>query len=158
MRRVSFIIAAVWVLLGIGPLEVSAESNKSGAVGKSVQLVFPERFGAWNATAPAAAAANSLGTDAVESGEAGLLERMARDYSDGKSQITLTIAKFRDPTGAYEGYTAALNPGMKPSAAGPLSAIDDAKLMLEIGDLLVQVSNPKNISGTDLQILTEELR
>src|SRR5277367_4892649 len=157
MRRVSFIIAAVWVLLGIGPLEVSAESNKSGAGGKSVQLVFPERFGAWNATAPAAAAANSLGTDAVESGEAGLLERMARDYSDGKNQVSLTIARFRDPTGAYEGYTAALNPGMKPSSAGSLSAVDDTILMVEIGDLLVQISGAKNISESDLQSLLKEL-
>ena len=158
MRRLSFIIVAIWGLLGIGALGVSAEGNKSGADGKSVRLVFPERFGAWNATAPATSTANTLGTDAVESGEAGLVERMARDYSDGKSQITLTIAKFRDPTGAYEGYTAALNPGMKPSSAGPLSAIDDAKLMLEIGDLLVQVSNARNISGMDLQTLTDELR
>ena len=157
MRRLTFKIVAVCGLLGITVLGVRADGSKS-ASGKSVQLVFPERFGAWSATGTPATAANSLGIDALESGEAGLVERLARDYSDGKNQVTLTIARFRDPTGAYEGYTAALNPSMRPASAGPLSAIDDTKLMIEIGDLLVQVSDPKKITGTDLQILTNELR
>jgi hypothetical protein len=161
MRRLTFIIATVGGLLGWGAFGVcpaSGRSAKSTTSKKSMQSLFPERFGTWNAAGALAAAPNSLGTDALETGEAGLVERMARDYGDGKNQVTLTIAEFRDPTGAYEAYTAALNPGMKPSSAGPLSAVDDAKLIVEIGDLLVQVSSPRNISGTDLQLLTNELR
>src|SRR5271163_3429827 len=158
MRRLTFIIVAIWGLLGVAALEVFAAGGESGGGKKSVQLVFPEQFGAWRATGPATAAANTSGTAALESGEAGLLERMGRDYSDGTNQVSLTIAKFRDPTGAYEGYTAELNPGMKPSSAGPLSAVDDTRLMIEIGDLLVQVSNAQAISGADLQTLTSELR
>src|SRR5271168_3229252 len=160
MRRLTFIRVAIWGLLGAGALGVSATGNGStaAAASKSVQAAFPERFGAWSARDAPAPAANSSGTDALENGEAGLLERLARNYSDGKNQVVLTIAKFRDPTGAYEGYTAALNPGMKPSSAGPLSAIDDTKLMIEIGNLLVQISNARAISGADLQTLTSELR
>src|SRR5271155_1998592 len=162
MRRLTYIFAVGWIVLGVAALGVSAAANNSGAsaanAGKSVQAAFPERFGAWSASGTAAPAANSSGTDALEKGEAGLLERLARNYSDGKNQVVLTIAKFRDPTGAYEGYTAALNPGMKPSSAGPLSAVDDTKLMIEIGNLLVQISNARAISGADLQTLTSELR
>ena len=153
MRRLTFIIVAVWGLLGAAALGVFAAGSK-----KSVQLVFPEQFGAWRATGPAIEAANTSGAAALESGEAGLLERMARDYSDGTSLVSLMIAKFRDPTGAYEGYTAELNPGMKPSSAGPLSAVDDTKLIMEIGDLLVQITGAKNIAEGDLQSLIKELR
>ena len=158
MRRLTFIIVAIWGLLGVATLGVFAAGGESGGGKKSVQLVFPEQFGAWRATGPATAAANTSGTAALESGEAGLLERMGRDYSDGTNQVSLTIAKFRDPTGAYEGYTAELNPGMKPSSAGPLSAVDDTKLIVEIGDLLVQVTGARNIAEGDLQSLIKELR
>jgi hypothetical protein len=158
MRGLIFIIVAVWGALGLAALGVCAASGGSGIAKKSVQLDFPEQFGAWNATGPAAAAANGMGIDAREAGEAGLLERMARVYSDGKNQVSLTITEFRDPTGAYEGYTAALSPGMRPSSAGPLSAVDDTKLIVEIGDLLVQVTGAKNIGEGDLQSLITELR
>jgi hypothetical protein len=158
MRKLTFIIVAVWGVLGVAALGERTAANEFGADKKSVQLVFPEQFGAWRAADPATAAANSSGTDELETGEAGLLERMARNYSNGKNQVSLTIARFRDPTGAYEGYTAELNPGMKPSSAGPLSAVDDAKLLVEIGNLLVQITGAKNIVEGDLQSLVKELR
>src|SRR5271163_210222 len=154
MRRLRLILVMALVV-GVAPLGVCA-SPAPGA--KNVQADFPERFGAWSASGAAAPAANTSETAALESGEAGLLDRMARNYSDGKNQVSLTIAKFRDPTGAYEGYTAALNPGMKPSSAGPLSAVDDTKLMMEIGNLLVQITGTKNIAEGDLQSLVKELR
>jgi hypothetical protein len=158
MRRLTFTIVAVWGLLSIAAPGVRAGGSDSSPGKKSVQSVFPEQFGAWKATGPAATAGDSSGTDAQQAAEAGLLERMTREYGDGKSQVTLTIAKFRDPTGAYEEYTTELNPGMKPSSAGALSAVDDTKLMVEIGDLLVQVTGAKNIGEGDLQTLIKELR
>jgi Family of unknown function (DUF6599) len=163
MRRPPFIIVALCITLGVASFSIpslvaGADGRESAAGKKSVQLVFPERFGSWSATGPAATAPNTLGTDALETGEAGVLERMARAYSDGKNEVSLTIARFRDPTGAYEGYTAALNPAMRPSSAGELSAVDDSKLILDIGDLLVQVTGPKNIGERDLQVLIKSLR
>jgi hypothetical protein len=70
---------------------------------------------------------------------------MTRVYSDGKQQIAVTIAEFRDATGAYEAYTAALKPGMKSSTAGQLSAVDDQKLLLQLGPLLVRMDDVKNV-------------
>jgi hypothetical protein len=125
-----------------------------------VARVFPQQFGHFNAMAPATPAPNPAGaaTDALETSEAGLLQRMARTYSDGKNQVTVTVAEFRDPSGAYEGYTADLNPRMEGSTAGPISAVDGDKLMLELGAFLIQISGSKNIGEADLQSLIKELR
>lgn len=151
MRRAILIIAAVCGLMISGSLLVYAAATK-----KDLAAVFPEQFGQFRATS--AAAHNGTGTDPVEAGEAGLLDRMSRTYSDGQNQVSVTIAEFRDPTGAYEGYTAELNPAMKPSTAGPLSAVDDTKLLVELGDFLVQIDGAKNVREGDLQELIKALK
>jgi hypothetical protein len=82
---------------------------------------------------------------------------MTRVYGDGRKQITVTVAEFKDPSGAYEAYTAALHPGMKPSTAGALSAVDNDKLLAQIGNLLVEVANARDIGEADLQALMRQL-
>jgi hypothetical protein len=144
--------------LGGAPFGVCADKSATGAPKSGVQRVFPERFRQWGATASAAPTANNSESNAPVTAEAGLLERMTRVYSDGKQQISLTIAEFRDATGAYEAYTAELKPGMKSSTAGPLSAVDDQKLLLQIGNLLVRVDEAKNVGDSELQALVRTLR
>src|SRR5271169_5087261 len=100
MRRLTLIMTAVCGLL-LG----NAGGVRAADAKKSVERVFPERFGHFSATGAAATSANPEGAEAQEASEAGLLERMTRSYSDGKSQVSVTISEFRDPTGAYEGYT-----------------------------------------------------
>jgi hypothetical protein len=157
-------ITTVFGLLLAASLQVRAgqsnTSQQNASPSKSVARVFPQQFGHFSATAPASPAPNPAGTatDALETREAGLLQRMARTYSDGKNQVTVTVAEFRDPSGAYEGYTADLNPRMEGSTAGPISAADGDKLMLELGAFLIQISGSKNIGEADLQSLIKELR
>jgi hypothetical protein len=153
MRRLILVMAAICGLL-IGAAGVVCAAGAK----KSVERVFPERFGLFSATGAAVAAANPEGAEAQEASEAGLLERMSRSYSDGKSQVSVTISEFRDPTGAYEGYTFRLHPGMEPSTAGPLSAVDGGNLILEQGDFLVQISGAKSIGENDLQDLVKQLK
>jgi hypothetical protein len=164
MPRPIVTAVAACVLLLTASLNLRAgPSNSSQAKtspSRSVSRVFPQQFGHFNATAPAAPASNPAGaaSDALETSEAGLLERMARTYGDGKNEVTVTSAEFRDPSGAYEGYTAGLNPGMKASTAGPVSAVDGNRLMFELGSFLVQISGSKNIGEADLQYLIKDLR
>jgi hypothetical protein len=155
MPRSILTAVATCTLLLAASLNVCAQTPS-----KSVSRVFPQQFGHFNATGPAAPASNPAGiaTDALETTEAGLLQRMSRTYSDGKHEVTLTISEFRDPTGAYEAYTADLNPGMKASTAGPISAVDGDKLMFELGSFLVQINGSKNIGETDLQSLIKDVR
>src|ERR1035438_807238 len=150
MPRRTITIAVCCGLLGAA---LAARCDDTAGVRGGVQSVFPERFRAWGPTGAAGDAENNLGTGALEAGEAGLVERMSRMYSDGKKQISVTVGEFRDPSGAYEAYTAALHPGMKPSTAGALSAVDDNKLLAQIGNLLVQVDNAREIDESDLQAL-----
>jgi hypothetical protein len=160
-RSIATAVAAGVLLLAASPNLRAGQSNSSQSkTSRSVSRVFPQQFGHFNATAPAAPASNPAGTatDALETGEAGLLQRLARTYSDGKNEVTVTIAEFRDPSGAYEGYTADLNPEMKASTAGPVSAVDGDKLMFELGSFLVQISGSKKIGEADLQYLIKDLR
>jgi hypothetical protein len=163
MRRF-LIVAAAGGLLFAASTQLRAGQNNSSSsnasASRTVARVFPQQFGHFNATAAAAPAPNPAGpaTDVLETTEAGLLQRMARTYSDGKNQVTVTVAEFRDPSGAYEGYTADLNQRMEGSTAGPVSAVDGDKLMLELGAFLIQISGSKNIGEADLQALIEELR
>src|SRR5271156_2872714 len=158
MRRLTLIIVAFCGLFCGATLGVCADNGATGAPKSSVQGVFPERFGQWGATGSASPAADDSQANALVSAEAGLLRRMTRVYSDGKQNISLTIAEFRDATGAYEAYTAALKPGMRPSTAGPLSAVDEHGLLLQLGKLLVRVDDAKNIGDGDLQALVKLLR
>ncbi|MGA2810640.1 MAG: DUF6599 family protein [Candidatus Acidiferrum sp.] len=155
MARLTPIIAAFCGLLCGAALEARADD---AAPTKSVARVFPERFRQWGATGASAATPDNADFSASVSTEAGLQERRTRIYSDGKQEIVVTIAEFRDATGAYEAYTAALKPGMKPSTAGQLSAVDDQKLLLELGSLLVRVDDVKKVGDGELQALVKLLR
>jgi hypothetical protein len=90
--------------------------------------------------------------------EAGLTDCMKRTYSDGRNEISVVLGEFRDPSGAYEAYTAALHPGMKPSSLGSLSAIGKSQLLAQIGNLVMSLYDPRNISDPDLRSLVVLLR
>jgi uncharacterized protein DUF6599 len=89
--------------------------------------------------------------------EAGLTAMMERSYSDGHNEIRVILGQFRDPSGAYQAYTAELHPGMKLSSLGPLSAVDNSQLLALLGNLMLVVSEPKKISDSDLQLLVRAL-
>src|SRR5271166_6823916 len=93
MRRFTFIIAAILGTLGGAALRVCAD-NGAPVPAKSVARVFPERFRVWGATGPTAPATDGADSSAAVAAEAGLLERMTRVYSDGKQQVSLTIAVY----------------------------------------------------------------
>jgi hypothetical protein len=133
--------------------------------GDGVSSFFPERFGHWTASSapvkvqggPDTANAMKAYNDAFA--EAGLTDSiMKRTYSDGRNEIQVVLGKFRDPSGAYEAYTAALQPGMKPSSLGSLSAVGKSQLLAQIGNLMMGLYDPRNISDADLHSLVLLLR
>lgn len=159
MRRLALIFAFGAAILGGAagsPCADAPVKSASAPAAKKLVEVFPERFRQWGGVSPATPApANS--TSSAATSEAGLIERMERVYSDGKNQITLTIALFHDTSGAYQHYTAGLKPGMKPSTAGALSAVDDTHLIAQVGDLVAEIDNVKSIGEGDLQALIGQL-
>jgi hypothetical protein len=130
-----------------------------------VSSLFPERFGRWAASSapvkvqggPDTANEMKAYNDALV--EAGLTAgAMERTYSDGRNEIRLVLGKFRDPSGAYEAYTAELQPGMKPSSLGSLSAVGKSQLLAQIGNLMMGLDDPRSVSDPDLQSLVLLLR
>jgi hypothetical protein len=126
--------------------------------------LFPDHFGPWTASsAPVKVAGPDTPTAAMDTNrtaysEAGLKDYMRRTYTDGHNEINVTLGEFRDPSGAYEAYTAGLQPGMNPSSLGPPSAVDNSQLLAQLGNFIFGVSNPRNISEPDLQSLVQAIR
>src|SRR5260370_10876814 len=119
----------------------------------SAQLL-PDHFGAW-----------SKSKCAPKPRTTGLFEeRGQRDdascqfSSNGTNSITVWAGSFLDPSSAYEVYTSEINPGMMPSTLGPNSAIDREKLLMLVGNVLMRVEQPREVSAEDFQQLFASVR
>jgi hypothetical protein len=90
----------------------------------------------------------------VLSQEAGEREYRQCQFTSGKQTATIAAGKYRDPSSAYEVYTSLLRPGMQASTIGRFTAVDDNGLLALVGNIVVRVNQPRNVSTRDLQELT----
>jgi len=119
----------------------------------SAQLL-PDHFGAWSKSN---CAAKPRTTSLFE--ETGQRDNASCQFSsNGTNSITVWAGSFLDPSSAYEVYTSEINPGMLPSTLGPNSAIDQEKLLVLVGNVLLRVEQPREVSGQDLQQLIASVR
>jgi hypothetical protein len=128
-------------------------ANSSAQQKKSAQPpVLPDAFGTWHVTSC---------VDRPEhpalSQEAGMRDFRACEFSSDKQKAGMWAGRYRDPSSAYEVYTSRLRRGMQPSTVGKFTAVDDKGLLALVGDIVVEVLQPRNISTTDLQQLTSML-
>jgi hypothetical protein len=112
------------------------------------QEVLPDTFGAWRIGSCA-----DLPEHPELSQEAGMREFRACEFSSGKQQAGIWAGRYRDPSGAYEVYTSLLRPTMQPSTVGRFTAVDNKGLLMLVGDVVVGVVQPRNVSTKDLQEL-----
>src|SRR5437879_3229277 len=119
----------------------------------SAQLL-PDHFGAWSKNK---CAAKPLTTSLFE--ETGQRDNASCQFSsNGTNSITVWAGSFLDPSSAYEVYTSEINPGMMPSTLGPNSAIDREKLLILVGNVLMRVEQPREVSAEDYQQLFASVR
>jgi hypothetical protein len=85
--------------------------------------------------------------------EAGEREFRQCQFTSGKQTVTIWAGKYRDPSSAYEIYTSLLRPTMQPSTVGRFTAVDDKGLLILVGNIVVGVDQPRNVSTKDLQEL-----
>src|SRR2546429_7402017 len=87
-----------------------------------------------------------------------MTDSLANEYSDGTQKVAVILRQFRDPSGAYEAYTAEFGPNMHPSTVGGPSAIDQEHLLLLLGNLILEVRPPQNPTTDELQQLAVMIR
>jgi hypothetical protein len=134
-----------------------------GAVPRSsaqTPRVLPDHFGTW--TCKSADQTNSVPNSATNYAdirkEAAFVATELCEYSSGSKSVEATLEKYRDPSGAYEAYTAYLDPRMLPSILGSGSAIDHDKLLALVGNFVLTVRPTPNISAADLEALAKIVR
>jgi hypothetical protein len=90
--------------------------------------------------------------------EAGLLRGDVSDCGSGDTKLHVHLNKYRDPSSAYETYTAFLTPDMHPSTVGELSGVDKDQLLMLLGDFVLDIRDYHNASTADLQQLAKAVK
>jgi hypothetical protein len=79
------------------------------------------------------------------------------EYSSGGAKIDVGLAKYLDPSSAYEIYTAQIRPDMHPSTLEQTSAIDGDRLFVLQGSFILEVRPTPAISTADLTALVKSV-
>lgn len=113
--------------------------------------VLPSQFGNWSGqfVADDGHAIDLPNMSDLET-EAGLAGHEAFDYTSGAAKIHADLAKYRDPTSAYEVYTAYLNPSMHPTVLNRTSSVDGDRILVLLGSFILQMRPVQAISTADL--------
>src|SRR6202171_1352908 len=99
-------------------------------------MVFPSHFSIW---------AGQPSPDSVETEYANLWKETGRapgefnQYTSGTARINVGLQKYRDPSSAYEIYTALIKPEMHPSTLNRTSAVDGDRLIVLVGSSILEV-------------------
>lgn len=140
MRR-QFLLACLCALL-------SAANTSAQQGNPARQPLLPDTFASWHSTV-----CETIPQHATLAEEAGQREFRQCQFTSGEQTATIWAGKYRDPSSAYEVYTSLLRPAMQPSTVGRFTAVDDKGLPMLVGDVVVEVLQPRNISTKDLQEL-----
>jgi hypothetical protein len=139
MRKLYFILV-LFLVLTAGP-QLSAQTP----------LVLPDHFAKWSKN-PAVGDIKTFPPSEYFKiwQEAGFAPVELAEYDSGSAKLIATLEKYRDPTSAYEVYTAYLNPSMHPTVLNRTSAVDGDRMLVLLGSFILEVSPVQAISATDL--------
>lgn len=87
--------------------------------------------------------------------------RKAQDftwYSDGRRSMRVLIEEFRDPSGAYQIYTARLTTKLNPSTVGPLTAAGNDQIIALVGNRVLTIGHISSATDADLKLLLDSVR
>lgn len=90
--------------------------------------------------------------------EAGIVRSEVCNYRSADKKLHVHLDKYRDPSSAYEIYTASLTPGMNPSTVGELSGVDKSHFLMLVGDIVLNVDDHQNATVADLRELAKLVR
>jgi hypothetical protein len=78
-------------------------------------------------------------------------------YSAGSAKLDVSLQKYKDPSSAYEMYTALIRPDMHPSTLGRTSAVDGDRLFALLGAFILEIRPTPAISDADLAALVKSV-
>jgi hypothetical protein len=122
------------------------------------QRVLPRQFGKWAGGSCRGAQSKRVFSDTPVSQEAHLKAVDEESYCGANLGVTAVAQEFKDSTGAYEFYTSELKVGMNATTLGGASAVDNEQLITLIGNYVVTIEPPKNISDSDLMLLLKPIK
>jgi hypothetical protein len=143
MQKSSF-IAAVILALAAAPYS-SAQ-----------QLVLPSHLGNWSGQPSPMWVETEAPLGFVEIWkETGRTTGEYCQYTSGGAKLNVSLEKYRDPSNAYEAYTALIRPEMHPSTLGRTSAVEGDRLIALLGGFILEVRPTPAISDADLAALVK---
>src|SRR5882724_13622610 len=146
--RKSCVMAAVALALAAAPYGY-AQTVLQGSL-------LPHSFGSFTCSVVADDADPNPGRNLVEvQKEAGPVQSDVCSYRSGDIKMHVRLNKYHDPSSAYEVYTALLTPDMHPSTVGELSGVDKDRLLMLLGDFVLDVRDYHSASTADLQQLAK---
>jgi hypothetical protein len=119
--------------------------------------VLPEKFGKWVSGGGPPGEPKILAADNSVTQESGRSGREFAWYSDGKRSMRVLLEQFRDPSGAYESYTARLSTKLSPSTLAPLTAAGNDQLIALAGNRVVTVWHISSATDADLKLLLDSM-
>jgi len=78
-------------------------------------------------------------------------------YTSGGTKLDVSLEKYRDPSNAYEAYTALIRSEMHPSTLGRTSAVEGDKLIALLGGFILELRPTPAISDADLATLVRSV-
>jgi hypothetical protein len=141
MRKSSF-IATVILALAAAPYSFAQ------------RLVLPTNFGSWSGQPSPSPVETEAPLNFVEIWkETGRTTGEYCQYTSGGAKLDVSLEKYRDPSRAYETYTALIRPEMHPSTLGRTSAVDGDRLIALLGNFIFELRPTPAISDADLAML-----
>lgn len=121
------------------------------------QSILPTSFGKWVPGGCPGFRGKHVAPNTPVSRESRLKIGDGDFYCNGNTGVTVLAYEFSDPTGAYEFYTSELKVGMNATTVGGASAVDKDRFLTLLGNYVVSVEPPKNISDADLLLLLKPI-
>jgi uncharacterized protein DUF6599 len=143
MRKSSFIAA---VILAFAAVPYSSAQ----------QLLLPTHLGNWSGQPSPVWVETEAPLSFVEIWkETGRTTGEYCQYTNGGTKLDVSLEKYRDPSNAYEAYTALIRPEMHPSNLGRTSAVDGDRLIALLGGFILELRPTADISDADLAALVK---
>jgi len=115
---------------------------------------LPSHFGNWSGQPGQMRAETEAPLNSLELWkETGRMPGEYCEYSSGSAKLEVDLQKYRDPSSAYEMYTALIRPEMRPSTLDRTSAVNGDRLFVLLGSSILQVRPTTAISTADLVTL-----